>query len=336
MERWNKEAAWKWWDEHDWPVGANYVTSDAVNDIEMWMNDTFNPKLIDKELGWAADIGFNTVRVFLSYVVWQHEQAVFENNFETFLRLAAKNQLTVLPILFDDCAFDFGSEPVYGQQPEPVPGVHNSRWVPSPGFAVQDDPVQFALCQDYVDAIVGKHAKDERIFAWDLYNEPGNTGRFAKCLPLLTAVFDWARAHHPVQPLTAGVWTFAEDEEKVNRFCWENSDIISLHAYTDLDRTKQLIAQAKDHGRPVMITEWLHRPNKNTIEDHLPFFHEEKIGIWQWGLVRGKTQTNLSWNTMNGGTPEPDPVLWQHDVLQSDGTAYCSAEIELYKKLTGK
>ena len=334
MERWSKDAVWQWWNEIDWPVGANYVTSNAVNDIEMWMDQTFDPELISKELTWASQIGMNSVRVFLPYIVWQKERNLFEANFEMFLQLAANHGLKVLPILFDDCAFDFGSEPVYGPQPEPVPGVHNSRWVPSPGFAVQDDPVQLEKCQEYVYAVVGNHAQDPRILAWDLYNEPGNTQRAEKCLPLLEAAFIWARKCSPIQPLTAGVWTWANGYEKVNETCWALSDVISLHAYTSLENTKLWVNKAKAYERPIMITEWLHRPNNNTIEDHLPFFHDEKIGIWQWGLVQGKTQTNLNWATMNGGMPDPYPVLWQHDIFYQNGTAYRSSEIELYKALT--
>ena len=77
-------------------------------------------------------------------------------------------------------------------------------------------------------------------------------------------------------------------------------------------------------------------PAGNTILTHLPLFHEKKIGAWQWGMLVGKTQTNLNWNTMNGGTPDPDPALWQHDLLYADGTPYDQAETDLIAELTGK
>lgn len=333
MQKWSGEAINKWWELQRWPVGANFVTTSAVNDIEMWMNDTFNPDLVRKELGIAKAVGLNSVRVFLSYIVWREERELFEKNFELFLQMAFEAGLTVMPILFDDCAFDFGSEPEYGAQPDPVPGVHNSRWVPSPGFAIQDDPAQLEACKDYVDAVVGKHSKDPRILLWDIYNEPGNTARYEKCLPLLERAFRWARENDPIQPLTAAPHDFSGRSAAVNDFCFEQSDIISVHVYSDLEGTKKIVESAKQHGRPVLVSEWMHRPNGSTIEAILPYFQQEKVGCWQWGIIKGRTQTNLNWQTMNGGTPEQEPALWQHDILHSDGTPYRNEEIELIKRL---
>lgn len=332
MERWSTDKANAWWNNCTWSMGFNYVPSDAVNDIEMWMNGTFNIGLIGHELALAGQYGYNALRVFLSYAVWKAEKETFLQNFELFLQTADKNGMKVMPVLFDDCAFDFGTEPVYGPQLPPCPGVHNSRWVPSPGFALQDSGAEQPLLAEYVKSVIGRHRADERVLIWDLYNEPGNTDRTDKCLPLLKNAFEWARAERPVQPLTAGIWRFSGNEA-ANEFQLRNSDVISLHAYTPLEKTKSLIAAAAAEGRPVMVTEWLHRPNHNGFEDHLPFFRENKIGIWQWGLIRGKTQTNLSWATMNGGVTDPDPVLWQHDLLYPDGRPYKPEETELIRRL---
>ena len=333
MERWTAEAANAWWQSRKWQVGINYVTSDAVNDIEMWMDDTFNAPLIESELGIAASLGYNSVRVFLSFAVWYNEGERFLNNFDRFLALADKSGLSVMPILFDDCAFDFGSEPVYGPQPAPVLGVHNSRWVPSPGFAAQDDPAFADALKKYVFSVIGAHREDERILVWDLYNEPGNSKRFEKCLPLLEKAFRYAREAEPIQPLTAGIWEFNRNRAAED-FCLENSDVISMHCYSRLERLKERIAAIMAQGRPILVTEWLHRPAGSTVEDILPFFAENKIGAYQWGMIKGKTQTNLSWSTMNGGTPEPEPALWQHDILHPDGTPYRREEIEVLSRLT--
>lgn len=333
MKKWTAEAINKWWELQKWPVGANFVTTSAVNDIEMWMDSTFNPELVRKELKIAAEAGLNSVRVFLSYIVWREEGELFEKNFDAFLQMAHEAGLTVMPILFDDCAFDYGSEPVYGPQPDPVPGVHNSRWVPSPGFAIQDNPAQLEACKAYVDAIVGKHSKDPRIIVWDLYNEAGNTARCEMCLPLAKRAFEWARENDPIQPLTIGPYDFSEKYSAVNEFMFEHSDIISVHTYSDIEGTKKVVELAQKYGRPVLVTEWMHRPNGSTIPDILPYFKEQKVGCWQWGIIKGRTQTNLNWKTMNGGTPEPDPVLWQHDILHPDGTPYRPEEIELIRKL---
>ena len=334
MERWSKEKAWAWWDRQPWMVGVNYVTSNAVNDIEMWMDDTFDADLIQKELRCAESLGFNSVRVFLSYAVWKNEGKVFERNFERFLAMADACHIRALPVLFDDCAFDDGLDPAYGRQPEPVYGVHNSRWVPSPGFSVQDDPAQMDLCEAYVAAIIGGHREDARILAWDLYNEPGNTGRFGQCLPFLEKSFLWARKAEPDQPLTTSAWDFSEKMEPVNAFLAENCDIIGLHAYTPIERTRELLDAFEAYDRPIFVTEWLQRLRGNDYYGHLPLFYERKVGIWQWGMIVGKTQTNLSWDTMGGGTPEPQPSVWQHDLIRADGTPFCEKEIEFLTAYT--
>ena len=334
MERWSMEKAKEWFARTPWQVGVNYVPSGAVNDVEMWMDGTFDPWLIGRETRLAARAGFNALRVFLSYTVWEREKELFLRHFEEFLTIAADAGLRVMPVLFDDCAFDNGSEAYYGRQPEPVPGVHNSRWVPSPGFSVQDDPEKEPSLREYVSAVVGAHREDGRILMWDLFNEPGNTDRTDKAVPLLKNAFLWARAESPVQPLTAAVWSFSPQMEAVEKVCIAESDILSMHAYLPLEETKRRYALLEAEGRPVFLTEWLHRGVGNTYETHLPFFHEKKLGIFQWGLVIGRTQTNLSWDTMRG-TPDPEPALWQHDLLLPDGTAYRETELALIRFFRG-
>lgn len=335
MNRWTIEKINSWWDQQPWLMGANYVPSDAVNNIEMWRRETFNPSLIRQELGWAADVGMNTLRVFLSYAVWAHEGQQFLDTFEEFLQIAHECGHKVLPILFDDCAFDGGADPVYGPQPDPIPGVHNSRWVPSPGQAIQDDPAQTAACKAYLDAVIGAHRTDERIIAWDLFNEPGNTNRKINSLPLVIHAFQWARALNPAQPLTSGMWTFPDDLLPMNSIIAGLSDVISLHTYRNHEKTRALVEAAKaNSGRPVWITEWLFRPRGDTIFENLPYFKEQKVGVWQWGLVQGRTQTHLDWSTWQ--IPNPSPDVWQHDLLYPDGTPYDPDEVALMRRLTGR
>jgi len=62
-----------------WLVGSNYIPANAINELEMWQADTFDPKRIDLELGWAEAIGLNTMRVFLHDLPWQQDAAGFRN-----------------------------------------------------------------------------------------------------------------------------------------------------------------------------------------------------------------------------------------------------------------
>lgn len=328
---WSSEKAWQWYNCIEWQVGCNYVTSTAVNSTEMWQKSTFDEKTVAKELSQAREFGFNSVRVFLQFVVWEKEREAFLSTFDRFLSIAEKNGLLVLPILFDDCAFDGGQDPFYGEQLPPIPNIHNGRWTPSPGFKTADDPEKQGLLREYVHAIVSAHANDKRVLAWDLYNEPGNTKRGNLSLPLLVNVFRWARECNPSQPLTAGPWITGKYDSVFHATC-ELSDVLSFHTYVTPDKTAELcVDPIKKYNKPIFVTEWLCREKDNTYENHLPYFAENKISCWQWGLVAGKTQTYLHWGKNDG---EPD--VWQHDVIRADGTYYDPAESELLKKLRNK
>lgn len=325
---WSAEQAQEWYKTIPWQVGFNYVTSTAVNSTEMWQDETFDEESIRRELGWAGKCGYNSLRVFLPYVVWEVEGSGFLRHFETFLQIAAENGLSVMPILFDDCAFDGGKDPYYGKQPDPVPGKSNSRWTPSPGFRYADDVNKQPMLRAYVHAIIGAHANDKRIVAWDLYNEPGNTNRNNEALPLLVNVFRWARECEPTQPLTSGPWRGGVYDSTFHAMM-ELSDVLSFHSYCDLEFTvSKWIEPLEKYHKPIFVTEWLMRQTGNTLEALLPLWAEKKISCWHWGLVVGKTQTNIQWS----GARDP----WQHDVLYSDGTPYRPEEIDLIREFRKK
>jgi len=234
---WSKDRANKWYRDKGWVIGFNYVPSSAVNSTEMWMFETYDAEAVNKELGIASETGFNSCRVFLQFLVWEAERDGFLDTFDSFLSTAAKHGISVMPILFDDCAFA-GNEPFYGKQQNPVPGVTNSGWTASPGFLIADDSSKTGLLKEYVQTVVGKFAHDERILMWDMYNEPGNIVRGEKSISLLRNAFTWARECNPAQPLTAAVWEWKD--------AWENeclllSDIISFHDYEPLDTTKKRV-----------------------------------------------------------------------------------------------
>jgi hypothetical protein len=95
----------------------------------------------------------------------------------------------------------------------------------------------------YVKDIVGSFGKDERVVAWDLYNEPGNEGMGEKSLPLVEASFEWAREVSPSQPLTVGLWANFEDAMHL-RFV-ELSDVLSFHAYDPPEEVRRKVLNAQ-------------------------------------------------------------------------------------------
>jgi hypothetical protein len=326
---WSTKKAGEWYREKGWILGFNYITSTAVNSTEMWQSDSLDIDTIERELALASRYGYNSCRVFLQYLVWREERELFLRNFDRFLDIAGKNAITVLPILFDDCAFA-GKEPFMGKQDEPKSGIHNSGWTPSPGFTIADDPAFEGILKSYVQTIIRAHKDDPRIIAWDLYNEPGNSGRENKALPLLTKTFAWARECDPSQPLTSGIYAWKD----YDLICAKLSDIVSFHDYGNLENTKDRIQSLIQHGRPLLCTEWLHRPNGNTIENHLPLYKAGQIGTYHWGLVNGKTQTHLNWD--KGKNINEWTAVWQHDIFTRDLKPYSEREVELIKELSGK
>ena len=152
QERWTQEQANAWYAKQAWPVGANFLPSTAINELEMWQAETFDTATIDRELGWAENIGMNTMRVFLHNLLWEQDPKGFEKRIDTFLSIAARHHIRPVFVLFDSCWEPF---PKLGPQHPPIPGVHNSGWVQAPGAEILRNPAQYSRLEKYVKGVVG-------------------------------------------------------------------------------------------------------------------------------------------------------------------------------------
>jgi hypothetical protein len=325
--RWEIGRIHNWYARKGWLVGCNFIPSTAVNQLEMWQADTFDPARISLELGWAAKLGMNTVRVFLHDVAWEVDPQGFLQRIARFLDIAADLGFSTLLVLLDDC-WNPGAQA--GPQPAPIPGVHNSRWLQCPGITQVADPAAWPRLKRYVQAILEAFATDERVLAWDLYNEPGNSGMGDRSLPLLQSIFAWAREIDPGQPLTAGLWA---DLPVLNSYQLSASDVISFHHYKPADHLQRTIQELKGENRPILCTEYMARTLGSLFETHLPVFWEEQIGCYNWGLVAGKTQTYFPW-----GSPQDaaEPEIWFTDILRPDGTPFRADEVDLISEITAR
>jgi len=324
--RWPEEKAWEWYAKVGPIVGCNYLPRTAVNMTEMWQKETFDPKTIDEELGWAEKAGYNSLRVFVQYLVWKDDPQGLKRRMDQFLTIADKHGMRVMLIPFCDCNFA-GREPYLGKQGEPVPGVHNSGWVPSPGLKRVADRSTWPDLERYVKDLVGRFANDRRVLIWDLYNEPGNSAMGEGSLALATAAFRWARESKATQPLTIGAWT--DFEGRMSKALMKMSDVVSFHGYDNPDGIVQKSRTCRQFNRPVLCTEWLLRQSGNTFETILPIFAHDQIGGYHWGLVAGRTQTYMPYGSKEG---DPMPEQWQHDVFHADGKPYDAKEIELLQQ----
>lgn len=328
-EPWSIEQAQEWGEKNPWLRGANFNPSTAINQLETWQEETFDLETIDRELGWAAEIGFNCMRVYLHHVAWQNDKEGFKSRMDVYLDVADGHGIKTMFVFFDDC-WDATYE--QGKQPEPETGIHNSGWIRDPGDLIFQDPTLIDTLECYVKDILQTFAEDRRIVLWDLYNEPGNNGLGTRSMPLLKEVFAWAREVNPSQPLSVGVWHHELTE--LNTFQLENSDIITYHNYADEVHHQAAIDTLKAYYRPMICTEYMARTNGSRFDNIMPILKNEGVGAINWGLVSGKSNTIYAWDT-----PVPDgsePETWFHDIFRADGTPFDQAEIDLIMELTGK
>jgi len=349
MKRWSVDSANQWYAAQPWLVGCNFIPSTAINQLEMWQAETYDPTTIDKELAWAEKIGFNTLRVFLHDLVWSHDSKRFCTRMDDFLAIANRHGMKVMFALFDDC---HRPDPVFGVQPLPVPGVHNSGWKHSPGQKIvlqfhdgSVQPKEKTRLRDYVHGVLTRFAEDERILAWDVYNEPGQSGNDDKTNELLTATWQWAREVRVIQPLTACLdGSCGKRNIALNA---AQSDVITFHCY-DGQSLENTITQVKTRysGRLVICTEYMAREHGTTFQHSLPIFKKHRIGCYNWGLVAGKTQTHWNWKSVENmerlkaqgavlkpSDSIPEPPLWFHDIFRKDGIPFDQAEVDFIRAI---
>ena len=339
--RWSTEKAEKWAADKGWIVGCDYVTATAINQIEMWQEESFDPQTIDRELALAESLGFNTVRVFFSNLVYTADPKGFKKRFSLFLDICDRHGIRVLPTFWTNggkCV-----NPHLGKQPEAIKGDHNSQWVMTPGAEYVNNPSKWDELEKMVKDIVRTYRNDGRILMWCLYNEPENLRRGVKTsVPLMEATFRWARSCKPSQPLTAPVWRevgVKGTSLPEATFALENSDVISFHCYSNGKILEKMILSFKPYGRPMVCTEYMRRPI-STFEEAMPIFKKYNVGAINFGLTAGKCNFNYPWNKVDKDGKsipwESEPEVWFHDIFRIDGTPWNAEEVRFIRKMTGK
>ena len=357
--RWTEERAWQWHNENGWMVGTNFNPSTSINQLEFWQEDTYDPETIERELEWSAELGMNMHRVYLHNLLWDQDSIGFLERVDNYLNISESKDIKTLFVLLDDV---WHPVPKLGKQPEPIPFVHNSGWVQAPGSEILGDSSRHDELKNYVKGVISHFADDKRVVGWDLYNEPDNVAssdpenlvnninfrglnrgpevkeKHIYSLSLLKKIFMWAREVNPSQPLTVGLWKDSEtwndidNLSAIDRFAISNSDVISFHAYGDLEETRKKIEDLEQFNRPLLCTEYLARGEQNTFQIMLPLFKEKEIAAVNWGFVAGKTNTAFPWSSWQ---VEFDslPKIWHHDIYLPDKTPYDEKEIAFLKDI---
>jgi hypothetical protein len=342
--RWSVDRANGWYRAQRRLVGANYIPSNAINQLEMFQPDTYSPGRIDAELAMARRLGLNTIRVFLHDLLWAQDRHGFLRRLMQFVAIAASHAIKPLFVFFDSC---WDPHPKLGPQHAPVPGVHNSGWVQSPGAERLGDPGYLGAMKDYVTGVLTQFRNDDRVLGWDLWNEPDNPAIVYRAVErpdkddlvaaTLPQVFEWARAVAPIQPLTSGVWqgSWADPTKRsaIAGIQLDNSDVISFHSYADPAGFEARIGELAPLQRPILCTEYLARSLGSTMEGILPIARQHDVGAFNWGLVAGKTQTFLPWDSWDH-PGAPPPKVWFSDLLQPDGRPYEPGDVRALRRVT--
>jgi hypothetical protein len=349
---WSNNKAISWYRQQPWLAGSDYLPVTAINQLEMWQAGTFDTATIEREMGLAESIGFNTLRVFLHDKLWRQDAKGFKNRIDIFLRICARHHIKPMFVFFDSCWDPF---PETGPQHPPVPGLHNSGWVQSPGAVILTDSTKYDELKQYVKGIIRAFKTDKRILCWDMWNEPDNTNgssygnkepanKILLVNHLLPQVFIWARSENPSQPLTSGLWTWwkngwDKDSSKnltaTEKIQLANSDIISFHCYNDSAIFKKQLKAILTHRRPVICTEYMARGEKNTVITVMPIGKKYNVGMINWGFADGKEQTKYPWDSWDKRYTS-EPALWHHILFKADYTPYKQEEIDFIKMMTGK
>ncbi len=295
-------------DDYTWIRGANYVPSYARNDVAIWMD--YDPAVIDRELGYAARLKLNTVRVFLNQAVYELEPKLFSERWENFLSLCEQHKIQAMPVLFDSC---------FDPQTVDLKNYRDKNWIPGPGFSRLGEKDRPAM-ETFIRDVVGAHRTDRRIVMWDVMNEPESTAKYGDWKQGGRQTIDefvrWSlrrvRQEAPVQPLTIG-WAGAQG----NIAAIDLVDVICVHHYCPSQELKQKIQEAKLwgrlYGKPVIMNEFVGRPQQ-PLEVAVPIAAEQKIGWVFWELMLGKTQFSQGRRPYQGH-------------LYSDGTCYSAKEV---------
>lgn len=355
---WTKTQANDWYDARPWYVGANFNPSTAGNQLEMWQADTFDPDTIDRELGYAAGIGMNIMRVYLHDLVFHADPDGLFDRMDQYLAIADKHGIATMFVFLDDCWNDQGA---LGPQPEPIPGVHNSVWLRCPLYRGVErayyDPAYLGTIREFVVATLERFSNDERVAIWDLYNEPHNDGcthfrgpngeylghdgrpmTSKATVAMINCLFDWVAEVDPSQPATVGVFNGDWAKDAVAQVSLARSDVPTFHCYGKPENMRFAIDSVRElaPGRPTICTEYMSRGTGSTFENILPILHEQNVGAINWGLVAGRSNTIYPWSTVDQPGTVPEPDLWHHDVFRADGSAFDPQEAELIRSLTAR
>lgn len=343
--KWTTEEANEWYNKLGWLRGCNFIGSDCTNRLDMWQSYKCEEKLAtaEREIALAEKIGFNTVRVWAVFDVYYKEPESFMEIFERYISLFHKyNQKVMVVLGYEEdlprgdvfVAKEMGEQKyALGEHQGRIPLTEEQKALTPRHFLEYEETREKYI--EMVQRIVRKYRDDERVFCWNVWNEPGMLCG-ERTVGFLDLMFDVVRAEDPIQPLCADFWHYEDGEIQTpqEKRALELSDVISFHSYSEYRWFLENLVELRKYNRPVFVTEWLHRINHNNVSEIYPLLYMANVANYCWGFVVGKTQTHEPWDVMwdwyeKGERPDLDFTKWQHDLFRPNLRPYDPREIEL-------
>ncbi len=280
-----------------WVQGAVFVPTSCVNEAQQW--DEYDPAINERELRFASAYGINVVRVYLHYFIYLKKKDALLADIEDFLGRAARHGIKTEFVFFDDCWNQPGADilsPGY-RYPAPIPGVHNSRWLVSPG----DDALNHyersrPSLKAYVQDIVRAHQADPRVVFWEIYNEPKNAPSTVR---LERDAEAWIKETGTAIPATATGGEFSGAPF---------SDFSSWHEYG---------GYAVEGDRRTLCTECMNRQGQS-VPGVVAHF-QGKVGYIMWEFGIGRDNCRFAWENDRAKPRKDEPATPFHGIVYPDG-----------------
>ena len=242
--------------------GFNYQPSYGTTEVDTWLK--FNPDIVELELGRGKKYfpKMNAIRVWLSWGAFKCDPNRLSASFGRLLDIAERYDLAVMPLLFNrwhDPFLDWG-------------GIYVDHFYPKLSWVSMDEQRKFnkKWFDPYLTRIVGEHARDDRVFMWDLCNEPfsyyGTLNEFSGTkeaeFAWLQNVYDTCKSLGARAPLCVGMHPGygIKGTELVESI----SDVLTIHPYyvprnhTRIEYERELdgyVELSKKVGKPLLASE---------------------------------------------------------------------------------
>lgn len=280
-----------------WVQGTVFVPTNCVNEAQQW--DPYNPRVNDRELHFASAYGINVVRVYLHYFIYLKERKALLGALDDFLARAQAYRIKTEFVFFDDC-WNEPSKDILRRDyvyPSPIYGVHNSRWLRSPGQDVLDHYEEHReRLKAYVQDIVNAHVSDPRVVFWETYNEPKKE---PATMRLEQDAERWIRETGTRIPFTATGGEFSGDAY---------SSFASWHEYGGY--------KVLGDGH-TLCTECMNRQGQ-TVPGVVEHF-KGKVGYIMWEFGIGRDNCRFAWENDRQKPRQDEPKTPFHGIVYPDG-----------------